>query len=89
LLAIISYIHFEIIVIDVECYLNGFLAGASIPVFDTKLEQALHPSKELDTSLSRQGFYVNSRAPEKLFVSNLDTSGDSILKVLWVGTYSF
>jgi hypothetical protein len=37
------------------------------------------------------GFYNkgNSRVSEKLFVSNPDTLGAPILKVLWVGTYGF
>ena len=54
-----------------------------------KLEQALHPLKELDASLSCQGLHGNSRVPEELLVSNPDTSGDSILKVLWVRACGF
>jgi hypothetical protein len=71
-----------------KCCFDGFLAGASIPVFDN-IGAGIYPRKELDASLSLQGLHGNSRVPKELYVSNSDTSGDSILKVLWVGTYGF
>jgi hypothetical protein len=55
----------------------------------TTLEQALHLRKKLDASLSCQGLHGNSIYPEELFISNPDTSGESILKLLWVRAYGF
>jgi hypothetical protein len=72
-----------------ECYRDGFLAGAFITMFENIGADSFHPCKELDVSLSHQGLHANLRVPEELFVSIPDTSGDSILKVLWVGTYGF
>jgi len=66
----------------------GSSQGPPYPCLIT-LEQGFHPRKELDASLSLQGLHGNSRVPKELYVSNSDTSGDSILKVLWVGTYGF
>jgi hypothetical protein len=51
-------------------------------MFDNIGAGSLHPRKELDTSLTRQGLHGNSRVPDEFFVPNPDTLGDLILKVL-------